>query len=398
MVIRLCLLFGFIVPLFAQNSTADVTRVVKEISEKAKNATSYAFEGELLIQGKRGEVARTLSQAKVKLAVAPQGKFLLRVAGVDKDEYWLQSDGQKTWAYVPKLKKYTETESAQIVEDDEEESGGGGSDERDMAEKWSRLIVPTLAKMYETAKAADQNGTVDVKYEGEKQKWPLYRVITKKDAIEGQSLTQVAVDPNTLRIGRIVWSTAFEDQGEKMVFQLTLNVSSMQLGTILPEATFVFDPPKNAKLADSVPIPGQTGSFLVDKPAPDFELKTLEGEKVKLSDFRGKPVLLNFWATWCGPCRREMPGLVKLYQENRGKGLVVLGLNDEDRGTARKFCEANNVQFATLDDSALKAHRLYRVRSIPSIFLIDKDGKVVKFFSGAQDYSKLQTALKAVGL
>jgi hypothetical protein len=77
---------------------------------------------------------------------------------------------------------------------------------------------------------------------------------------------------------------------------------------------------------------------LVGKPAPDFELKDLQGQSVKLADLRGKVVLLNFWATWCGPCRQEIPHLEKLYQTYKEKGLVILGVDNEDNiETVRQF-------------------------------------------------------------
>ena len=186
--------------------------------------------------------------------------------------------------------------------------------------------------------------------------------------------------------------------GAPSVLRLTVDFSSFQLGELLPGSLFSFIPPKNARLVDAVPIPGQTGSFLVNHPAPDFELKTLDGRRLRLGDLRGKPVLLSFWASWCSPCRRELPDLVKLYEEFRDQGLFVAGVNDEGKGTARQYAEKAGLTFTILDDSGEKANRLYRVRSIPCTFLIDRDGKIVRFLSGARDYGALRSALKAVGL
>ena len=149
---------------------------------------------------------------------------------------------------------------------------------------------------------------------------------------------------------------------------------------------------------DAVAIPGQTGSFLLNRPAPELELRTLDGTRVNLSDFRGHPVLLSFWASWAGPCRREMPLLVALHEEYKKYGLVILGVNDEGRPVARYFAKQEGLNFATLDDSSLRARHLFRVRSIPAVFLIDQDGKVVRFLTGTQDASALRAALKAVGL
>jgi len=354
----------------------------------------------LRIEGQRGsDPAKPLSIAKVKLAVSDPGKYLLRVQPIDKDEYLLMSDGQKSWAYVPKLKQYTESESATVINNDDSEEDGDASDkERDLAETFAHLIVPTLAGLGKDLQAVDMKGTTDVKYEGRKQTWPILRALSQKDEHNSQNLVQLAIDPATNAIGRMLWFSIGNSDKDRTVIRMTFDFATFRMGEHLPESTFTFEPPKKAKLVDAVPIPGQTGSFLLNQPAPDFELKTLDGERVRLSSFRGHPVLLNFWASWCGPCRRELPGLVKIYSQYKDKGLVVLGVNDEGKGTARKFADVASLTFPTVDDSDQKAYRQYRVRSIPSVFIINTDGKVVRFFSGARDEEGLRAALKSVGL
>jgi peroxiredoxin/outer membrane lipoprotein-sorting protein len=389
-----CLLSG-------QDASFDFRKALHTLAAKCESAKEYAFEGELELAGQRGSnPGRILSKAKIKMAVAEPGKYLLRVEPLGKDEYLLVSDGQKSWAYVPKLKQYTEQESATVAGsgEDEEGSGGGSDDERDLAEVWAHLVLQTLAKLEEHAQTATIAGTGEVKYEGAKQRWPVVRELSPRDEKGGLSMTEVTLDPATLSVGRLVWSTASYAKGEKTVIRLTVDFSSFHIGEKIPDSTFTFEPPKKSKLVDAVPIPGQTGSFLLNKVAPDFELKTLDGEKVRLSEQRGHPVLLSFWASWCGPCRRELPGLSKISSEYRSKGLLVLGVNDEGKGTASKYVKEASLTFDTLDDSGQKAHRLYRVHSIPTVFLIDKDGKVVRFFSGARDEEALRSALKSAGL
>lgn len=389
----------------AQGQEFNVTKLVHDVAQKAEAAKQYEFEGDLLLSGQRGSnPGVAIAQAKVRLAAGPDGKSLLRVDALDKGEYLLVSDGQRSWAFVPKLRQYTEEESSARAPDDDADqdsdadSGGESAGERDPAEFYTRQVLPILARLYKTAASAGRAGEAEVKFEKKKQKWPVVRVFTKKDAQEGSSMTELTIDPATLSIGKMVWVSLTYANGEKTVLRLSLDFRHFQIGEALPDSTFAFEPPKNAKLVDVLPIPGQSGSFLLNHPAPDFELKTLDGQRVHLQDLRGKPVLLSFFASWCGPCRRELPSVVKLHEEFKDKGLQVVGVNDEGKGTARHFAEKAGLTFVVLDDSSYKVNRLYHVRSIPTAFLIDRDGKVVRFLNGGRDYNTLRSALKVVGL
>lgn len=374
----------------------DAGKTVEAVAAKA--ATGYCLlEGGVLVEGQRGsQPGRALARARFKFAAAPEGKSRLELQPADKEEYLLVSDGQKSWAFVPKLKQYTEEESSPVQAADEEEDSGS-DDERDLAETFIRLIPEHLATFAREAQVADVHGTQQVKAGRGKEAWPVVRVLSKDDPRRGLTLTELTINPESLAVGRLVWSNRTNAQGEKTVLRMTVEFTDYRLGEPVEESLFSFVPPKNARRVDAVPIPGQTGSFLVNQPAPDFELKTLEGERVRLSELRGKPVVLNFWASWCGPCRRELPVLSDLYDSLKKKGLVVYGVNDQGKGEARAYMQKAALAFPTLDDSGLKAHRLYRVQSIPSMFVIDGEGKVVRFLRGAHGREEMLEALKAVG-
>ena len=356
------------------------------------------FEGELQVEASRGNTpGRLLSRAKVKIAMAPEGKSFLQIEPIDKDAYLLVSNGQKSWAYVPRLKQYTEQEAA-AVEDSDDNEPGDAEDERDLSERFVRLLFSKLSTLNENVSQIVAAGEGEVKYADRKQTWPIIKVLSNKDKNGAQDLTEVALDPATLAVGRMVWTELSWSGQEKSVVRLTANFNSFHTGDAVAESMFVFEPPKKVKLVDAVPIPGQTGSFLLNQPAPDFELKTISGDKIRLADLRDRPVLLSFWASWCGPCRRELPELSRINQEYKDKGLVVLGVNDEGKGTARDFAAKASLSFDTLDDAGRKVHRLYRVSAIPSVFVIDRHGKVVRFLRGSHSEAALLEALKTAGL
>jgi peroxiredoxin len=111
--------------------------------------------------------------------------------------------------------------------------------------------------------------------------------------------------------------------------------------------------------------------------APDFTLKSREGVNIKLSELRGQVVMVNFWASWCGPCRQEMPLLQQLYERYESLGFSLLGVNvDEDRAAADKILKELPVSFPILYDERSEVSQTYQVKAMPSTFMIDRDGQI----------------------
>jgi peroxiredoxin len=110
---------------------------------------------------------------------------------------------------------------------------------------------------------------------------------------------------------------------------------------------------------------------------PEFALKDLSGKTWTFSELRGKVVLVNFWATWCPPCRKEMPDLETLYGRFGSKGLVVLGISDEEAAKVEPFIRERKVSFPVLLDPGRKVNEMFVVDGIPKSFVYDRDGKLV---------------------
>jgi thiol-disulfide isomerase/thioredoxin len=137
----------------------------------------------------------------------------------------------------------------------------------------------------------------------------------------------------------------------------------------------------------------------------DTKLQTLDGESLKLSDFNDKVLIVNIWATWCGPCRQEMPELVKMSNEYKSRGLVVLGLatsynEHNDQAHVKAYIHAQNVPYKIIwDDGTLAAPLVQMVQGqsvIPQSFVISRDGRIVKHFQGFNPYSTPQLMRQAV--
>jgi peroxiredoxin len=115
----------------------------------------------------------------------------------------------------------------------------------------------------------------------------------------------------------------------------------------------------------------------VGKPAPDFTLKSLSGENLKLSEMTGNVVLINFWASWCGPCREEMPLLNALHSKYEPLGFTVLGVNvEEDVNGAKGFLKNFPVDFPVLLDNTNKVSKQYKVIAMPTTVVVDRDGNM----------------------
>jgi len=126
----------------------------------------------------------------------------------------------------------------------------------------------------------------------------------------------------------------------------------------------------------------------IGTPAPDFTVQDAD-RKVELRDFRGKVVVLNFWATWCAPCVEEMPSLVQLQQRFKDKNLAVLGVSiDVDADGYHKFLKDHKIDFLTVRDPDEKTSSLYGTFKWPETYIIDRNGIVRRKFIGAVDWSQ----------
>jgi peroxiredoxin len=122
--------------------------------------------------------------------------------------------------------------------------------------------------------------------------------------------------------------------------------------------------------------------------APDFTLPTLDGKEVKLSDYAGKIVFLNIWATWCAPCKEEMPSMQKLFELMRGKDFVMLTMSiDEKKETVEAFMKENKLTLPVALDQQQKVSPLYRITGVPESYIIDKSGMVIHHLIGPGDWS-----------
>jgi len=152
---------------------------------------------------------------------------------------------------------------------------------------------------------------------------------------------------------------------------------------------------------DRSAVPGPPGvGVRVGDIAADFTLTSLEGKPVQLSDYRGKNVLINFWATWCPPCKAEMPHVEKFFQEAQQQGVAVIGVNltntESSADRVNRFVQQQQLTFPIVLDSSGQVGDLYRVRAYPTSIVIDSSGTIRGKFQGAVSYDRLRKTFRDI--
>jgi peroxiredoxin/outer membrane lipoprotein-sorting protein len=436
-----------------QGSAGDPGKLVAELARRCQDAKAYSFGGVLSLEVQGG---RTKSwRVKFSLSVSQPGGYALKVydpqesMSISRTAYWLVSDGVTRWAYTPGSKQYSQGPAAddqnhfesrsvvaQFSEPVErlgvyalaaESSRNPLENERDPVECLLRLIVPALARLSAITRGVDAEGYTEVQYGGKKQKWPTVGALAEAEASRITWLTEITVEPETLTVGRIVWSYRVAPGGPSPSTRIQVDFSQFSVGESLPASTFKFEPPTGVKRVAVLELPGQTGSALVGGPAPDFILQDQQGRKIQLSRLKGRAVLLAFWNQSCPDCTKLVTLLQDIHQSLSGKGLVVLGVTDIRTTAAKENIAQAGLTFPMLDDSRpqrnlpLKVVRpylqwmrpssqlpaasigqyragwLYRVVTGPEVFLIDRDGQVVGFLKARIEEEDLRGMLKTVG-
>ncbi len=140
-------------------------------------------------------------------------------------------------------------------------------------------------------------------------------------------------------------------------------------------------------------IPANAGA--IGSAAPDFELTDLSGKKVRLSDLKGKVVILDFWAKWCGPCRMEIPDLVKLQSKYGEKGLTIVGLTvTSPEKDVRSFAQAQGMNYPVLLDADDLTNRYGGIVGIPTTFVVDRQGRITQKFIGVMSTQTFEEAIQ----
>lgn len=147
--------------------------------------------------------------------------------------------------------------------------------------------------------------------------------------------------------------------------------------------------PKASSSGGSGTVSPFEGDSMAQTKAPDFSLKDMNGRSVSLASLKGRPVILNFWATWCPPCKAEMPSLNKLYLDLKKRGLEVIAIStDTSPSHVSEFLSKTRLDFTIALDDSRSVSKLYKVFSMPTTFLINRDGTITEKLYGEYDWTE----------
>jgi cytochrome c biogenesis protein CcmG, thiol:disulfide interchange protein DsbE len=327
-----------------------------------------------------------------ELAEAPGGKYLARMKN-GENESLAVSDGSTTWKALPKQKRWAKLEAAAVSGDEDAsdddakaDTAGKPSDLHDAAEN---LLIRRYLAIARVAKAAEIGKEENIKVGGEKFRCRIVRLQV------GPAVDELWVDEQRGFVLQARQTSRQEMGNGQAQIQITTKLKELDLGSDVDARLFSFTPERSWTEAEMLVLPGEERMMLTGQKAAEFALKSLDGEPVALSSLRGKVVVLDFWATWCGPCRHELPIVDKLREEFADK-VQFLGINDEDNGTVKSFLRKNAYGITVLMDSKRTVHRTYGVHAIPTLFVIDREGVIRQHFIGGREAPELRKAIAQV--
>lgn len=398
----------------ASQPQPDAKELLKKVHENYGNIKTFHFEGQTVMEMKgdgffmRMEMPFTVASGKPGQKLTRMKAFAINTVQV--------SDGQAEWVYMPVQKQFTkkpldkadlsdsaspfehgqvegmkmvtiseeqlkELRTARIVREEVLEVRGQSINcyvvEADFD---SKIVAPAAGKTQMDDKL-EKPSTINMTFWVDKER----QIILRNTFDAGGAMAEI-----------------FKIFGDTSEFKMTTTISLAKVNEPLADLLFAFTPPADAKeveqfdskLAGLFKDEEPESESLIGTDAVSFSLADLNGRQFSMDKLRGKVVVIDFWASWCGPCRETMPHVEKLHKEFKDKGVVVLGINDEKVADAKQFVQKHGYTFPTLIDAESSVSEQYGVQAIPQTLVIDRDGKIVAQFFGTGQAGNLRDTVK----
>ncbi len=366
------------VPAGAQTITAE------QVLEKVRSA--YGSLKSVHVVGEREESKYVNGQSlsassECELAAAPGNRYYARFKTPDEDAIVL-SDGNNIWRALASKKQWTKLSGASLESGEEESANSSSNDLHGVMRDLLLYHFWALAKKAEDPVVVKEE---DFKLGHAKLHGYLLRGHT------GQSVFEMLVDQQSF----LVVSAKEQRKSPQGVAEVVTRLKQLEFNQTVNDALFSFEPKRGWNEVEMLALPGEQRMLLTGAHASNFALKTLDGAAVSLAELQGKVVVLDFWATWCGPCRDELPLVEKLRAEF-GDAVQFYGVDDEDSSTVKRFVKEKNLHMPVLLDSERQVHVRYGVHAIPTVLIIDPAGVIREHFIGSRSEPALRKAIQSV--
>ncbi len=298
------------------------------------------------------------------------------------------SDGATTWKALPKMKQWTRIQTAALDDDDDEPSSAPAQQPQDLRATIGRDLVSRYVALARFAE--DPLYIKDETINAGGSKTPCYVVHA---ALHRQKY-EIWIDKGRLLIVKDVQTGPQTSPAGPVMARVETKFKRLETNGDVPDSLFDFQPDPKWAEVEMLVLPFEQRTSLAGRNAADFMLKSLDGEVRRLSDYRGKVLVVDFWATWCSPCRRELPVIDKLRSEFADQ-VAFVGVDDEDAHKIRSFLQSNHYGLEVLVDSKREVERRYGVRAIPTLLVIDAQGVIRQHFVGGRSEGELRKAIAA---
>jgi len=354
-----------------------------------KMSASYSHIASVRIAAKREETVVRRGQAGAgtadfELTMQGRHRFAVRFNDVNGRDAIAVSDGENTWRALPGKKQWTQMAAASSVGSDDD-SNAPEEPRRDLLAVVSSTLLLQYAALAKFGEDPQVIRSEDLKINGTKV--PCYVVHCRTRNVD----YDLWIDKQRF----LVLQDRERMQSSGALVEMKVKLTALEVNPQLGDASFHFQPGKGWTEEEMLVLPGEERMLLAGERAANFSLKTLEGDPMALDQTRGKVVVLDFWATWCPPCRAELPSVEKLSKEFAGS-VQFYGINDEEAGTVKRFVANNHYEFPVLMDSKRLVHRMYGVSAIPTLLIVDKDGVIREHFIGSRSEASLRKAIQSV--
>jgi len=390
-----------LIPLQSEKPAApqDALALLNEVSQQYADAKSYHIEA-VEERNSSNELHRDWQKTLLKAIVMLGGSYRYEGRSGFGAAMYI-SDGKTEWVYHVYEHRYTQ----KPAEGDRPKRRIIGSDE--MAVMNAEQLVHIMAHRVDHLKSARLLPEETILIDGRKiacyvvyysqddlkttkpdlkEDWTLWISKENKTVVKTLSHAETYLLPNHIPLST----------------ETTMTYPVVQLDQQEPVETFMFVPPNDAKLVDDFPdpfkhSPATLAANLLGKPVPELSLKAADGKTLALSSLRGRPVFLEFWATWCAPCVELMPDLKKLYSETENKGMAWISVdNDDDASTALVFLSREKIPWPNYHDQDGSLGKAFQREGIPLGVLIDAEGKIT-FYESGYEISELRAAIAKLG-